>query len=159
MNLRFSSILGECDTKEWMSQKLTTEEFSYWLVLQIQNMTTLGDWPGDDDKVWWAGLSVVTLDLLPEAERHAAEAEVLWQAGVDAQTWAACSESDKAAALFENGGRHVMVWQTGTSNPLTSMLLARKQAEMVESLLGWYLDKPINRMDTTGWDFLKGKFP
>lgn len=145
--MKFKQLTGECDTKEWVSPKLNNGEFDYWIVLQIADMHAM-----DRDHVehvprFHARLCVVAPSLCPARELEHARGM---------RCYIAPSEFELAdvESLFLYG-TYAQVWQTTHNNPLTLMLEGVKQAEVIEGFLGMFLDQPVNRMGTTGWESLR----
>ena len=53
-----------------------------------------------------------------------------------------------SAALHQNTG----------NNLRTLLRAARKELKVLDFMFGFYMDRPINAMGATGWDFVKGEF-
>jgi len=58
-------------------------------------------------------------------------------------------------ALHTNG-LYAVLWSRGGNNARSMMAEARHWAQRVSSLLGFYLDRPQNKIGSTGWDLIKG---
>jgi len=54
-----------------------------------------------------------------------------------------------------NYGLGVPAWRETGDNVKELKEKARKQAPSIEALIGFYLDKPVNKVGSTGWDILK----
>ena len=53
-------------------------------------------------------------------------------------------------------GVYTPVWSKDGNNCARLMREARQEARQCEFLFGFYLDRPVNRIGTTGWESLRG---
>lgn len=133
----------------YISKKLNNSDFDYFLVAEIVDLNDIDDCPKAN---YLLSLSVVSpnqagqenikkafecigVDELPDYPSHLLERQAL--------------------ALSEYGVQATVYTQLGNNfNDLLKK--ARNEADNVELLLGFYLDKPMNMIGNSGWDFLKG---
>ncbi len=149
-HVRFKFLTGDVHWwhygGKWVSQKRNNGEFDYWLVIQFENM-----WEATGDETgaqYHVQLNVVS----PE------------QAGEDnlkkATDGYGMAEEDitdliKVEAL-DSYGVHAVIWQGQGPNRLALLKAARRVAQISDSLFGFYMDRPNNRIGTTGWEALSG---
>ncbi len=53
-------------------------------------------------------------------------------------------------------GTYAVIWQESGNNLSRLMAEARKEARSCEMLFGFYMDRYVNRIGTTGWDAVSG---
>ncbi len=144
--MKFKQFLGECDSKEWISPRQNNGEFDYWLVLRVTDLSSIHD---SFDEGFISELSVVAPSQLSEGKIESAFRSMNPEA--DRDNVLNCLE-----ALYEYGYR-VTVWSTQQESALVAMYRGVMQAEIVESLFGDYMDKPVNGIGTTGWKLIRGE--
>lgn len=71
-------------------------------------------------------------------------------------------EFDKLTPLWQSRvlaeyGIRAVLWQRQGSNLRGLLKDARKELGLVEMLFGFYMDKPMNRIGNSGWDFIRGE--
>ncbi len=52
-------------------------------------------------------------------------------------------------------GHSILLKDLVTTTPEKAVLGLKKESEMIEFMIGFYLDKPVNRVGETGWTVLK----
>jgi hypothetical protein len=77
--------------------------------------------------------------------------------GETEEEWGKRSEEQKVGDIFEYGCR-ACVWEADPGTYLEMMMAAVRQASIVECMLGIFLDRPVNRLGTSGWKFLRGEY-
>jgi len=133
------------DEDKWVSSKQKTEEFDYWLIIELFDMYEAC---GQDKPKYIAEVSVVSPDLAgPENVAIATEYCGL----VDL--------SDLAVVECLHGYGIRAVCDTFKGNNRREVLRAAKHAlNTIAGLLGFFLDGPQNPIGHSGWDCLKGDF-
>ena len=76
--------------------------------------------------------------------------------GMTMEQWEALSEDLKAQLLIEYGA-HAILWQMQGDDSDKLLVEASGQTILADSLFGFFMDKPQNRIGDTGWDFIKGE--
>jgi len=146
--IRFNSFLGECSSKEWISQKLHNGDFDYWLVMRIVDMSEANpDYQDYYSPRFWAELYVVAPSVLP--------VDLLRCAGAMDGNYEELSELEIVGNVFEYGYA-ARVWNQPGEAALSLMMEAYQEAQIIPGMLGLYLDHPVNRIGRTGWDMLGG---
>lgn len=145
---KFTVCMPECDSKEWISQKLHyvsydgDEEFDYWLGLRMTNLEALE---------WRQGLPKFAAELF-------AMAPSLLSAEDRAHLYACDDETYLAVQAFEEGMR-APVWQLCGDNPMELMLEAQRLAIHIEDgNLDEPLDRAVNGIGQTGWEAIRNDY-
>ncbi len=134
--MRFKHILGECDSKEWISPKLIEAGGkAYWIVLQILNLEGI-----TGEEIFVSRLAIVIPEIAGDR----------WKGDYSPE-----SEEEAAGMIYEYGcSAHV--WSEKGKNPLELMLQAVKQAINIPEYFDEYMDEPQNRLGWNGWKFCSG---
>lgn len=128
-----------------VSRRLNNGDWDYWIVLEVVNM---GEACGDDfPHKYMVGLSAVS----PEA----AGPEKVARAIEDLNIGDDPDEMVKVEGLHEYGVC-ARLWSDSGNNARVLMQEARRQADFIELLFGFAMDKPQNRLGHNGWDLIKG---
>lgn len=137
----------------WVARKpLNNGEFDYWFVMIIQDITHA---MSDPPSKYYATLWVIAPDL-PTKETIESYMSPL---GLNEHEDESVEQFDKpvVAMLLAEAGCGVPVKQIGGNNIAVLERQLRNETELVEMLFGVYMDRPVNRIGTTGWDMLKGE--
>lgn len=152
--VRFKLASGSDDQGVWVSQKLNNGEFNYWMVIDAKYLPA---WAGESEAREMGGNHLVTLLVVAPSEagkenlKSAAES---W--GIEPEEFKTLHPETKVELLAAYGVAATMWHETG--NNLRKLLkAAREEAQKVEGLFGFYMDRPQNRIGNTGWDFIKGR--
>jgi len=103
---------------------------------------------------WWVQLEVVPVSVSPEQARKAIDSSN-WQ---DAEeSWKRHGDWRDSAWDLQSYGTAVPVWSKEVDDDKLDQAIqeARDQALGVDGMFGFYLDRPVNRMGETGWDWLR----
>lgn len=149
MKPRFTFLTGDVNWLQyggkWVSQKLSNGEFDYWLVLELVNMH---DATGDEDQEKY---NVALYAVSPDQ----AGAENLKRAfdccGIPEEQM---NEPLVQVEALTSYGVHALLWQSNGNN--AHKLLREAKRQPVEGLFGFYMDRPENRIGSTGWELIKG---
>ena len=167
MSIRFKFMSGDVDWQtyggQFVSKRLANGydgkgavkgqdyDFHYWLVMDVRPNE---DWEhGSKDPKYWVSLAVVSPESADPKELQAAinsqgiPANELPGFMADPLFLVECLHSYSTAAY---------VWQGEGNNLSVLMKEARKEAQLVEMLFGFYMDRPQNMIGSTGWDCVKG---
>lgn len=129
-----------------VSKKFNNGDWDYWLVLQTTNMhEATGE--EDLDKYY-----VSVLAVSPEA---AGEENLKRAASTIDQDVSEMSEMDKVQGLVEYGVFATLATFQGNNRRKVEQE-AREEAEKINMLFGFYMDKAGNRIGNDGWDFISG---
>ncbi len=61
-----------------------------------------------------------------------------------------------AVEALHSYGTYAVVWQEKGNNLNMLMAEARKEAQLCEMMFGFYMDRYVNLIGTTGWDAVRG---
>lgn len=147
--IAFKVLTGWCGTKEWVSPRLSNGEFNYYLVIRIMDMTNTGrEWNDPPDRDPWL---MEIMAVAPSLMSEEANELIVRHQGPKADR----GELNQIAELVLHG-TYAPLWGKWGDSPLSLMMDARKEANSIESLFGLYMDKPVNRIGTTGWEAIVG---
>jgi len=127
-------------------------DFHYWLVLSVNPNE---DWEYGDKKrpKYYVTLSVVSPEAADPKELDAAIGS--WGLPDD-RLAEYMKEPLFLVECLHSYGVAAYVWQEQGNNLSVLMREARKQAQLVNMLFGFYMDAPQNMIGSTGWDCVKG---
>lgn len=138
---------GRDDT--WRSEKFNNGDFDYWLILKIRY---LPEYMGDDAPAKYSvSLSALSItEAGPEGLKSAMDSWCMENhdpAEID---------NDMKIEILDDYGIGAPLWDKTGNNRRKLKGEAQKEAEAVQVLFGFYMDRPVNRIGSTGWDFIKG---
>jgi hypothetical protein len=148
---RFRWLTGDVNWLQyggkWVSQKFNNGEFDYWLVLELINMH---DATGEEDQAKY----VVELCVVsPDQAGPENMARAFGSSGVPDDV----RENPIVQVEVLHGyGISAHVVNRSGSNARKLLHEVRREAVMVNGLFGFYMDKPENKIGSTGWEFIKG---
>ena len=148
--MKFKFLTGDINWQtyggKFVSKKLNNGDFDYWLVLEVINMH---DATGEESiEKYNVSINAVS----PEQAGKENLDKALECCGVPEME---LTDLMKVEALDSYGVR-APLW-SGNSNNINKLLKeAKKQAQLTEMLLGFAMDKPLNKIGSTGWEFIKG---
>lgn len=151
--VRFHWLTGDLTYGgKWISNKQNNGKFDYYFVIELLNWKeTVGrDAPVDAYNVT---LSVVSPDQAKEHVKSALDCCGITEKMLE------CATSQRDEVLVEalhDYGLSVPVWGDNGNNAKQLLRQAREQAQSTESLFGFAMDRPVNRIGTTGWEALRG---
>jgi len=127
-------------------------DFHYWLVMDVRPNE---DWEygSKKDPKYWVSLAVVSPEAADPKELQAAinsygiPADELHRFMADPLLLVECLHSCGVAAC---------VWHGEGNNLSVLMKEARKEAQVVEMMFGFYMDRAQNMIGSTGWDTVRG---
>lgn len=168
MTIRFKFMSGDVDWQtyggQFVSKRLCNGhdgkgavkgqdyDFHYWLVMDVRPNE---DWEYGDkhQPKYWVSIAVVSPEAADPKELQAAIAswglpdDRLAEYMKDPLFLVECLHSYGVAAY---------VWQGEGNNLSVLMREARKQAQLVDMMFGFYMDRPQNAIGSTGWDTVRG---
>jgi len=154
--MRFFFLTGDTNFTtyggKWISNKQSNGEFDYYFVIELLNWEeTVGN--EAPKETYNVTLSVVSPQ---EAEEHIARA--MDCCGITEEMLGAANGYRDHALVeaLHSYGVHVPVWSKDGNNWRKLIGEARQEAMGCECMFGFYMDRPVNRIGTTGWEFLRG---
>ena len=147
--MRFKFLTGDVDWREyggkWVSKKLNNGDFDYWLVIELINMNEHDHNP---DFTYWVTLGAVSPDEAQDQLKSAYDCYGYTPEDVETDLM--------KVEVLHGHGTYAPIWDDSGENYKDLMKEARRQADISQSLFGFYMDKPKNRMGATGWDTIRG---
>ncbi|MCK4666867.1 hypothetical protein KAU33_08965 [Candidatus Dependentiae bacterium] len=150
MSMKLKHIQGDigCEIM-WISKKFNNGDWDYWLVLKITNLEEMMGKKCEEK--YLANIDVVSPEAAGLDElRNAMDSFGMEDEEVE-------DEEDKVILLEEYGTSAELFSQTG-NNYKNLMKEARKEMEKINTAFGFYMDKELNHIGNTGWDFVSGNF-
>ena len=129
-----------------ISKKLNNGDFNYYLSYEIINMVDCVEEPTNK--------YIITLSAVSPSQ---AGKEHLKSALNEEDNINNLSEEQKAILLSEYGTQAILFDNTG-NNLKVLLKEVKEQAKLINLMFGFYMDKHLNRIGSTGWDFIKGEF-
>ncbi len=127
-------------------------DFHYWLVMDARPNE---DWEYGDkkDPKYYVSLAVVS----PEAADPKELQRAIDSYGIpDDELPRYMADPMFLVECLHSCGVAAYVWQKEGNNLSVLMKEARKQAQTVEMMFGFYMDAPQNKIGSTGWDTVRG---
>ena len=153
--MQFKFLTGDMNWQKYggkfVSRKLSNGEFDYWLVMDVLNWEDV-----DSEAVKTHGQYCVSLYSVSPSEAGQDGLKKAFNCcGFDGTEDFLTNPLVQIEALVSYG-TYTPVWSASGNNLTKLMREARKQAKCVEGLYGFYMDRPVNRIGTSGWDAQRG---
>lgn len=134
---------------KWVSSKQNNGDFDYWLVLDFVNMEEACGSDNDGKPKYHVELCAVS----PHEAGETGLASAFECCGVpeDAKQNPLCQ-----VEALHSYGISAHLWQADGKNAHKLLREAKRQAQMVNGLFGFFMDRTENRIGSTGWEFIKG---
>lgn len=144
--MRFETVLDSDYSITKVSKRFNNGDFDYWLVLKLEYLDELIDEP---DSKYQITIHAVSPDALGETNLATA------LKSFDA------SPSDKLdpkflATILVEYGSSAPLWTRFGNNARSLWRLATREATIINMLFGFYMDRPLNALGATGWDWIAG---
>jgi hypothetical protein len=110
------------------------------------------------DREWAeAGLYHFSIEAVaPQAPPAKEVAAALRSMGMTRGEYAKIDDTWKCRTLADYGLKAVL-WQRQGGNMRKLLWEARREALLIQSLFGFYMDKQMNAIGNDGWDFIRGQ--
>lgn len=151
---KFKFLTGDVCWEEhggtWISRKLCNGDFDFYLVLSLERMDNT--WDDETDTEYLCQLNVVS----PEAANEESIAGACSFTGCPYESWETLDQEIQVDVLSANGTR-TPVWHAFGSSyrDLFKEALAFARNELA-TFFGSIMDRPVNRVGTTGWEAVRG---
>ena len=145
--MRFKELTNNDSEIRLMSKKLNNGDFDYWLVIEVLYMENMVNNP---DFNYMVTLQAVSPDEAGEEQLKSALESYGWEDRLNDLT-----TLEKVGILSESGC-YAQLWNDGGNNLKTLLKEAHNQADASGIMFGFMMDRPINAIGSTGWDFIKG---
>ena len=145
--MRFKELENNDYNLRVISKKLNNGDFDYWLVIEVLYMN---EYVPNPEFKYMVTLQAVSPDEAgPEQLKEALSSAGLNENSIELTDWV-------KVGLLSESGCYAQLWNDGGDNLRDLLREARKQADLSDMFFGFMMDKPINRIGSTGWDFIKG---
>jgi len=149
--IRFKFFIGDVNWQDYggsfISKRLNNGEFDYWLVIKVANWLKL---VGEREAPAKYCVSLLSVSIDEAGEENLRQS--LAACGVDSTD---VIEEVKIDSLLSYGV-YARLWEGNGNNIQKLMKEARNQAQLAGMLYGFYMDRQLNPIGNTGWDFQKG---
>ena len=145
--MRFKELTNNDTEIRLISKKLNNGDFDYWLVIEVLYME---EFTPDPDFKYMVTLQAVSPDEAgPDKLNSALESAGLEETSIELTDWV-------KVGLLSESGCYAQLWNDGGDNLRELLKEARNQATLSNIFFGFMMDKPMNMIGSTGWDFIKG---
>ena len=153
--MRFTFLTGDVNWQDYggkfVSKRLNNGEFDYWLVIEVINML---DATGEDTGGKYA---VSLLSVSPSEAGEDNLKKAFESCGLDAEDQADLRANPLVQVeVLSSYGIYAQLQSIGGNNLSKLMREIRKEAQVASMLYGFYMDRPENRIGSTGWDLQRG---
>lgn len=149
--MKFKFLAGDVNWKQYggkfISKRLNNGDFNYYLVMDVLNMH---DATGDEDQPKY---NVSIQAVSPESVNPDKLQSILSDTGMRDLY----DNPEFQAEVLSEYGIFALLWQKDGDNLNSLMWEARREADLIESLFGFYMDKPENRIGQNGWQLIRGQ--
>ena len=146
--MRFQELTNNDTEIRLISKKLNNGDFDYWLIIEVLYMDEMVP---DPDFKYMVTLQAVSPDEAGEKELNSALESFGWE-DIDRSEltdW-------QRVGLLSESGCYAQLWNDGGDNLKKLLKEAHNQAKISDIMFGFMMDRPINMIGSTGWDFIKG---
>lgn len=124
-------------------------EFDYWLVIDFTNMDDACGRDNEGQAKYHCSVECVAPSQVPAGEMEKVIESCGWEGMMDSPL-----------ALVEccsSYGTHAVLWQSSGNNAWKLLRAAKREAGLIAGLtFGFAMDRPVNRVGTTGWEAITG---
>lgn len=145
--IRFKVLQDNDADKRYISKKLNNGDFDYWLVIEVLYMD---EYVPDPEFKYMVTLQAVSPSEAGEDRIQDALECTGLPMDVELTDWL-------KVALLSECGYYAQLWNDGGDNLKELLKEAREQADISTTLFGFYMDRPMNMIGATGWDFIRGE--
>jgi hypothetical protein len=150
--MRFQFLSGDVDWAQyggkWVSKKLNNGDFDYWLVIELINMEE-----ATGEKIPGGKYTVVIQAVSPQ---EAGEKNLLAASDCCGLEAVEGLNDLTKVSLLSDYGVYAVLWSKRGNNYKQLMKEAKKEANIMQSFFGFYMDKQENVIGNDGWDFIRG---
>ena len=153
--MKFKFLTGDINWEtfggSFISKKLNNGDWDYWLVLEFTNLEeSLG-------QKMWHKYTVEIKAVSPEAAGMDNLNKAFECIGMDGEEFLEMKTQDRyqVEALHEYGISATLFYKEG-NNIKKLMKEAHEEADKIEYLFDFYMDREENRIGNNGWQFISG---
>lgn len=153
--MRFKFLVGDVNWKDYggkfISPKLHNGDWPYYLILDVTNWHEA---TGDEEQPKYC-VSIIAVS--PEAAGPENVEKALDSCGIDPDIFPEKLAEELKAEALATYGIFACLWQRQSNNINTLLKEARREANLITSLFGFYMDRPENRIGQDGWSLIRGQ--
>lgn len=151
---RFTFLTGDVDWQtyggKFVSAKQNNGEFDYWLVMDVINWDEATSETPD-------GLYNVSLYSVSPSEAGKDKLESAFRCcGMESEDEKIRQNPLVQVECLCSYGVYAQLWSKNGNNLRRLMRECREQAAIATGLYGFYMDRPENRIGSTGWEMQRG---
>jgi hypothetical protein len=151
--MKFTQLMCDASYPKYggtlISKKLNNGEFDYWLVIEVIDWE---DATGDVSQGKWC----VSLCSVSPSEAGESNLKAAFECcGVEDDAKVRANPIVQVECL-KSYGVYAQLWSSSGNNFRELMKQAHKEAEIAAGLYGFYMDRPENRIGSTGWEMQRG---
>lgn len=154
--ITLKQIGGDVNWEEYGGQFIVPEKFNngdfdYWLIVKFDNMSELTD---DYPSKYRVEIQAVAPSQVSKDDKKSAFSSM----GIDDKKEQERMSKDPQAlaGILAEYGTSASLYSAEGNNANALMKEAKKQIPVINGMFGFYMDRPMNRIGNTGWDFIKG---
>lgn len=160
MKPKFSFLTGDTNYQQYggkfISQKFNNGDWDYWLVIEVINMyDAVGEREAKENNGGKYCISLMAVSPQAAGKENLEDA------------FECCGFNESQNEQLKNNlliqvqvlsdyGIQAQLWTKSGNNLKNLLKECKKEAQLVEFLFGFYMDKPENMIGNTGWDFISG---
>ena len=155
-NIKIEQIGGDVNWETYggkflVDKKFNNGEFDYYLVINFINMEEAR---GEEQENKY----VVEIHAVAPSELSKEQIESAFEsAGIDEKTKKRLMKNPKdMVEVLDDYGTFALMDSDSGNDAKKLMTEAKKQIPVIEGMFGFYMDKRMNAIGNTGWDFIKG---
>jgi hypothetical protein len=149
-DMRFTFLTGGVNWKDYggkfISPKQNNGEFDYWFLIDVMNNN---EYMEDPVFTYSVEVTVISPEMINDEDKERAlESCGMPEMEMNEKLW--------IDVLSSYGCGLVPIWNGHGNNIAKLMKEAREQTMIGSIMFGFFMDRPVNMIGTTGWDALKG---
>jgi hypothetical protein len=154
--LNLKQVGGDIDFLQYggtfATKKLSNGDFDYWLFVELINMEEA---TGDTD---FDRYTITIRAVSPTEPSEKTKKSALYTLGLESyeNKMHELKPLDMAVILNDDGVG-AMIFSDCGNNANELFKIARDECDKIAMLFGFYMDRQLNAIGNTGWDFIKGE--
>lgn len=141
--MRFKTVSDDDSSITKISKRLNNGDWDYWLVARLDYLDDFDDNPSSKYHVTIYAVS-------PDALGAEKTAEILNELPGE------IIDPRFVAVLLAEHGSAAPIWSHAGNNAAALWRLVSRESILIEGLFGFYMDRPLNALGATGWDWIAG---
>lgn len=152
-SFKLSVLSGDINWRDygskWITKKLNNGDWDYYLIIELVNME---DASGDiSDGKYAVMIHAIKPDHSPKQMK-----EVYDVSGITEEDVKNNYNTKGMLSAISDYGLQATLWSKMGNNADALLKEAKAQLPIINGLFGFYMDRRLNAMGDTGWDFIEG---